>query len=183
MTALNTLSSSIKVSITASAALAAVGSDYQPLARSLSINKTVGPFSTANANAASLGANEIYSAITTVTASGNSTVNLQSLVDFVDQSGITLVRVKGFIIRLLSQADDSTTGTQASSVTINGAGTNLAVLPGITNLTLSNGDVFAWATPSATGITVSSTTENIYIANNDASHSAAVQITVVGGTT
>ncbi len=174
---------SVKVTVTGSGTQNVTGADYSALKAPLSIAKNVGPFSTSNANSAALGADETVSFIQTVTASGSVDVDLTNLTDLLQRSSTSFARDKAFVIRLLSQTDDSTNGTPCTGITINGAGTNLAVLPGITGLTLGNGDVKVWATPNASGTAVSGTTKIVHIVNNDSSHVAAVQLTFIGGTT
>lgn len=172
----------IQVSVTGQVKLNVPG--LQALSQSISERKVFGPYLASLANNVTNGSDESYVGITTVAASGNATLNLQAFKDLVNQTGVSLARVKAYMIWLLSTADDSVNGTLCTGVTINGTGgTNLAVLPGITNTTLGNGEAICWGTPSATGAAISATTCNIYIANNDASHAAAVLIVAIGGTT
>lgn len=59
-----------------------------------------------------------------------------------------------------------------------------ALLNGVSPLSgflLGNGEYQEWATPSANGYVVGSNS-NLYIQNNDSSHSAALQLSIVGGT-
>lgn len=172
----------IKVSVSGSGQVNVVGNDYNDLKEPVSFSKAVGPFTTANANNAALGANECYSAITTIPAGGTATVNLQSLQDICLQSGLLFVRLKAYLIRLLSVSDDATSGTACSGVTINASGTNLNALNGLSSYALGNGEFLCWATPNAAGITVDGTHFNLEFTNNDVAHAAAVQITLIGGT-
>lgn len=182
---LSSQSTTLKISFSGQVQKSVSGDDYNPLSQTINIRKSVGPFTTSIANNAALGADEFYSALTLNVANGTpATVDLTSVTDFLGQSSVSFARVKAYMIRLISSADDATNGTLCSGITVNGSGgTNLAVLPGIANATLGNGDVLCWATNSATGTAVSGTTKNIYIANNDASHTASVQITIIGATT
>lgn len=182
-TALSSQSMTVKVSVNGSGTENVTGTDYKALTQSLSIAKSVGPFTTAVANNASLGADETASFIVSIAASGTGTVDCTNLTDILLRTGVSLARVKAYVIRLLSTTDDSVNGTLCTGVLLNSTGTNLIVLPGITNTTLGNGEVLAWATVSATGVTVDSTHKIINVLNNDASHAAAVQVTLVGGTT
>ena len=78
------------------------------------------------------------------------------------------------------------TTSTASPPAVNGAAAlnafqlSLATLQ--SGLTIGNGEYTEWATPNAAGLVVG-TAVNLYLANNDATNAAAVQITLVGGTT
>lgn len=181
--ALSSQSMTVKISVNGSGTENVTGSDYQPLKQGLSIAKSVGPYSTAVANNVALGADETASFVTTIAASGSADIDLTNLTDILLRTGVSLARVKAYVIRLLSTTDDSVNGTLCTGITTNGAGTNLIVLPGITNTPIGNGEVLSWATPNAAGVSVTGTTKIIHVVNNDASHSAAVQLTIVGGTT
>jgi hypothetical protein len=175
---------SLKVQVSGSGSVNVTGQNYQALSQPLNFNKNVGPFTTANANNAALGANECVSYLSTIASSSSEDIDLTSLTDICLQSGVSLARVKGYLIRLLSVADDSVNGTACTGVTIDGAGTNLIALPGLgSSQVLGNGEFIAWATPNAAGVTVDSTHKIIHIVNNDAAHSACIQLTVIGGTT
>ena len=181
MATLSSLSMTVKLAVSGSGSENVTG--YNALKQTLNIIKSVGPFTTTIANNAALGADECYSKIITIAASGNTDIDLTSLQDILLQSGLNFARIKAYVIRLLSIADDSSNGTACTGITIDGAGTNLIALPGLgTAQTLGNGDFLAWATPNASGTTVDGTHKIIHIVNNDSGHGAAVQLTLVGGT-
>ena len=82
------------------------------------------------------------------------------------------------------------TGTETTSTAsppaVNGAAAlnafQLSMATLQSGLVIGNGEYTEWATPNAAGLVVG-TAVNLYLANNDATNSAAVQITLVGGTT
>jgi hypothetical protein len=155
------------------------GSQYQPTTAQGNPKKNIA-FKTGTTVTGQV--NEVASLIQSVDASGTATINLQSLLDVVGQT-TALVRVKGLLFQLLSPLDDSTNGTACSGVTIGNAGTHpfLGFLGGTNpTLTLGNGEALGWLSPSANGLAVTSTTENILITNNDSVNAAAVQITMLG---
>jgi hypothetical protein len=155
------------------------GAQYQPTTAQGNPKKNIG---FKNGTTASAQINELDSFIQDIIASGTATINLQSLVDVVGQT-TTLVRVKGLLFQLLSSTDDPTKGTNCSGVTIGNAGTHpfVGFLGGTSQtFTLGNGEALGWLSPSANGLAVTSTAENILITNNDGSNAAAVQITILG---
>lgn len=132
------------------------------------------------------GANECWQLILTAAASGSVTLNLQSLTDLLNASGVALARVKAFLFCLLGTSEDSVNGTACSQVTIGNAGTNPNQLDlGGTTMTrtLLNGDVTMYASRQAAGRTVSGTACNVLLQNNDASNSMAVYSSGFGATT
>lgn len=183
--ALDTLQLTFKVSVTGQGEKNPVGQDYQPISEPVAITKKVGPFLQSNANNAALGANELISQIYTIAASGNLSLDLTSLTDILFQSGISLVRVKGILIRLLSAADDATNGSGCTGIVIGNAASNgfpMFLANTTSEITLGNGEFVCWATPSAAGVPVSGTSKIIYLVNSDAANAAKVQVTLLGGT-
>lgn len=148
-------------------------------------------FGTANANAAVGGADELVSFLQTIAPGGSATIDLQSITNILQQTGVALVRLKGYKIRLLSSgtvgAVDSVNGTLCSSVTVGNAGSapNPLELEDATyRYRIKNGGSHQHFDPSAAGfVAVSPSSRNILITNNDGSVAAAVQVTVVGATT
>jgi hypothetical protein len=182
---LDTLQLTFKVSVSGQGAKNPVGQDYQPIEEPIAISKQVGPFLQSNANNAALGANELISQIFTIAASGNLSLDLTNLTDILFQASISLARVKGILIRLLSATDDATNGNGCSGVTIGNATSNgfpMFLANTTSEMVLGNGEFVCWATPGASGLAVSGTSKNLYLVNNDASNAAKVQITLLGGT-
>ena len=131
------------------------------------------------------GANELACWIQTITASGTATIDLTSLTDILNFTGVALVRLKSFAFWLLGTADDATNGTACSSISIGNAGSNGNALDmgAVANTrTLLNGDWTAYGTRQAAGKTVDSTHKNVLITNNDGSNAAAVLIALFGAT-
>ena len=182
---LDTLTVTMKPSITGTIGKNITGTAYNPITVGVSLVKAGLAFSRGIANTTALGADEIISSITTIAASGNTTIALNGLTDMLLQSGVSLARVKGYRIHLLSTSDDATNGTNCSSITVgNAAATPFPFIlnTSTTTFTLNNGEYTEWATPSGAGIVVGSAI-NIKIVNNDASNAAAVIVTLIGGTT
>lgn len=182
MAALSSLSLTAKVSVNGTGTANVTGDDYSNLKQTLNFNKSVGPYTTSVANTVALGADAVYSAITVIASSASADVDLTSLTDILLRTGLDFARIKGYVIRLLSLTDDPDHGSACTGITLQATGTNLIVLPVLTG-TLNNGDVLGWLTPTATGVVVDSTHKIIHVVNSDAAHSAAVQITLIGGTT
>jgi hypothetical protein len=120
--------------------------------------------------------NEIVAEIVTIAASGSATIDLTVLIDILGFAA-ALTKLKEFLFCLLNATQDSINGTACTQVTIGNAGTNPNPLNfGGATMTklLTNGDIDSYATASAAGIAVSGTVKNVLVANNDASHGAAV---------
>lgn len=159
------------------------GTDYQAVSNSGNLAPSENILSTV-ANASAGGGDELVSYIITIANSGNSTVDLTSLTDILQTAGVNLARVKGWMIRLLSTDDDATNGTNCTSITVGNAASNQWNMNLGTNATatIKNGGFFGYCDPTAAGETVNATKKNLYIVNNDSGNSAAVQISLVGGT-
>ena len=81
------------------------------------------------------------------------------------------------MMALLNAVQDSVNGTACTGVTVGAAGSNpnLMFLNSTTpTFGLLNGDVIAYGTTTAAGITVSSSHCNVLITNTDSGHGAAV---------
>lgn len=148
-------------------------------------------FGTDNANTAVGGADEIVSFLQTIAAGGSATIDLKSITNILQQSGVALARLKGYKIRLLAAsgkgAVDSVNGTACSSVTVGNAASNgnpLEMDSAADTYTIKNGGSHQHFDPSAAGfVLVSPTTKNVLITNNDGLVAAAVQVTLIGATT
>lgn len=185
MTALSALSSTITIGATWNAQLDITGTDYPPVSQGTTITKRRSN-GTRVANASAGGANQLGSFITTVAGSGAATVSLNSYTDILQRSGTLIVRLKGYIIRLLSVVDDSVNGTACTSITVGGAASNACPLEmgaGSFTFNVKNGGVHAHTDDSAEGmVAVSAGACNVKFLNND-TVGAAVQSTFIGATT
>ncbi len=126
--------------------------------------------------------NLIYSKITTLAASANTTLNLTSL-QGVDGSTINFARVLGWCFRLLSVTDDPINGTACSGITIGNAASNAFLFNAWTATkteNLGNGEGMAFATPLAAGYTVGGSNENVKLVNNDGGVGAAIEVSFWG---
>lgn len=148
-------------------------------------------FGTDNPNASVGGADEIVSFLQAIAPGGSVTINLRSIVNILQQSGVALARLKGYKIRLLAASGqgsvDSVNGTACSSIQVgNAAADGNALELGAVAYTyrINNGGCHQHFDPSAAGFaTVSNTAKNVLITNNDGSVAAAVQVTLIGATT
>ena len=148
-------------------------------------------FSTDAANNAVGGADELVSFLQSIAPGGSATVDLKSITNILQQAGVALSRIKGYKVRLLAAsgrgAVDSTNGTACSSITVGNAGSNPNTLElGGTNptFTINSGGSHQHFDPSAAGFAaVTHTAKNVLITNNDGLVAAAVQVTLIGGTT
>jgi len=184
--------SSLAVTVTAGISVVAsntlTGSDYGANSNSTNIKKNLS-IGTAAANAAAGGSDELYSAITSLAASASASIDLTSITDLLQTSGVSLARVKAIMIRVLSTTDDSSIGTAASSVKVDGSVTNGLVSQSGTGwlfnssslFEIPNGGVLLFATPTAGGVLVDGTHKVIKVTNVDGSVIAKVQVTVCGG--
>lgn len=146
-------------------------------------------FGTDNENNAVGGADEVVSFLQAIAPGGSVTIDLKSVTNILQQSGVALARLKGYKIRLLTSgtkgAVDSVNGTLCSSIKV-GGGANACTLNmnAAGELTVNNGGSQQYFDPSAAGfVLVSPTTKNVLITNNDGSVAATVQVTLIGATT
>lgn len=156
-----------------------------------------GALGTSAAGNAANGLNEMYYAITTIAASGNTSVDLSSFTDILNAAGIVGVRTKFIQIELLSATQDSTNGTAASSITIDNTVTNALSAQshsgwfdngsegaaGGSKFTLANGYWLQFGGTNANGVAIDGTHKVIKIVNNDAGVAAAVKFIVGISTT
>jgi len=173
-----------------SAAENLTGSNYPPLsnagnfAKQISITNTI-------ANASAGGGDVFASFLLIISSSSSSNVDLTSITNILQQTGVTLARVKSIVIRLLSTTDDPVNGTAASSIIVGNNGSNDWIsqagagwfTTAGSELTIPNGGVVLFGTPSAAGVLVDSTHKIIKIANSDGALNAAVQVTLLAATT
>lgn len=191
MAGISSLTGAIKASSNWTAQQNQTGQDYNPTTNAGTINKSY-TLGTANANNAAGGADEFISFLIgggSIAASGSATVDLTSLTNIVGTAAVSLARVKGYMIRLLSASDDATYGTACSSITVGNNASNANTLEfGTGNPTftfnVNNGGCHVHFDTTAAGmVIVDSTHKIIKIVNNDGSNAAGVQITLFGGTT
>jgi len=180
-----TLTTQIQVQVGWTAQGAAAGTGYQPLQNGPTTLTKLISTSSATGNTGAGGADELISKIYSVGSNSSVTIDLTNLTDILGTSAVSLARVKGLVIRLLSVADDAVNGTAAASITVGNAGSNPASLwfSSTNVVSLKNGGAMAFSDPSATGYTVGGSTKNLLIANNDTTTGAGVQITIIGGST
>jgi hypothetical protein len=198
--AISSLTATITAAIGWNASNTLTGSDYAPNSNNSTPKKQLS-LGTAAANAAAGGADELYSAITSLAGSASASIDLTSITDILATAGVSLARVKGIMIRLLSVIDDTTIGTAASAINIDNTVAN--ALSATTNsgwfnnanegtatggagdatgskFCIPNGGVLLFATPSAGGVVTSGTKKIIKLTNLDAAVIAKVQVTVLG---
>jgi hypothetical protein len=158
------------------------GTDYSPLQNAGGINKQQ-TFNNNIANNATGGANQFVSYLFTIASSGNATVNCTTLTNILQTSNVALVRIKGYVIRLLSITDDTVNGTNCSQVTWGNASSNQQNLVLATNATafVYNGGISDYFDQRPAGFAVSNTACNIKFLNNDSGNAACVQLTLIGG--
>ncbi len=163
------------------------GSNYSPITNQGRTTKQVAYTSTI-ANAAAGGANELVSYLVSVTASGNTTVNLQAVTDILNTANVNLARVKGYSIWLLSTTDDATYGTNCSSIRWGGGTTpvqfNLTTTDAANTgntaaMTIFKGGIVQYFDQTAGGFTTSNTARNLFFLNNDATNAAKIELTLI----
>ena len=141
-------------------------------------------YSNATANNALGGADEYFNYLITISASGTANIDLTSLIDILQTSGIALARLKAFQFQLLSLTDDPVNGTICTEITIGNAASNAQPLNiGATGTyQVFTGGSWSYFDQTAGGFVVDSTHKIIKIVNNDSSHVAAVRLQLTGGT-
>ncbi len=119
------------------------GAAYNPIANTGNIRKNYS-VGTAISNGASGGCDEVFTFQQAITAGSSATIDLTAMTNILQQSGVSIARIKSYMIRLLSAADDPTitpapTVTSTMLVTNNGPGVpaNLDFGNGGSGLTLA----------------------------------------------
>lgn len=150
---------------------------------------------TAAAAAAAGGANQVASWIQTISASGSASIDLTSVTNALQQTAVSLARVKAVFIQLLSVADDADIGTAATHVEVGNAASNcwasqsdkgwmktvtqnLEDVNGV--FVIPSGGFLAFGTDNAAGVAVDSTHKVLKIANGDGAVTAKVRVTLIG---
>lgn len=119
-----------------------------------------------------------------IPASGSATLVLSTtLTDICNQLGVTIVRIKAFLVQLLSPSQDTTYGALASSITLGAAAANTWV--GILNSTgkyiINNGGFWAHGDFSPGGVAVAAaSSDQLLFRNNDVVNPAGVKMTLFG---
>lgn len=161
------------------------GSTFQQIKQNGGFTDPVVSISQEVANGAVGGGDLLVSSITSIAGAGTATIDLTALNDVLERSGGSFARLKYVEFFLLGSADD-TVGTAASQVTIGNAATNAnqLFLGGDTHtVVLRNGDFVCYGSRQAGGLAVDGTNKSVLITNNDATLTAKVRVTLVGGTT
>jgi hypothetical protein len=185
MSGINTISNSnFSFSITVSVSNPVIGSSNSPISGGTNSKKTQ-TYGTNIGNTSLGGADEFISLVGTIGTSGSATVNLSSITNILQQTGIGLVRIKAWALRNLSTADDSVNGGNASSLLFGGSapGQFAFNLSGASaGITVYNGGVQPYFDQQATGFTVTpASNDKIKILNNDASNAAGYEVDLFGG--
>lgn len=142
------------------------------------------------ANTSPLGADENYSLLLSIAASGTASIDLSSFVDLAGQT-VTLVggRLKAWRFHLLGAADvapDASSGTACSGVAIGNAASNAHTLnlsAATTTQTVNNGSCLHYGDGSAVGFVVDATHKIILLTNADAGVVAKVLVSLIGCST
>lgn len=194
--AISSLSATFTGSITWNAANSLTGSEYSQNTNSTNLRKAM-TGGTSVANAVAGGGDELYSAVTSLAFGASASIDLTSLTDILQTSGVSLARVKWIMIRVLSTTDDSSIGTAATPLLIDNTVTNALssqssagwfanAAEGAANgsrFHVPNGGILLFGTPSAAGLVVDGTHKIIKFTNSDGAVTMKVQLTVFGGST
>lgn len=186
--ALDTLTTSLSAPVNWTAGKNVTGANQNTNSSSASEAKAT--LGTAAAGNAANGANEFYFSIQSIVASGSFSLDLSTFTDILNATGVVAVRVKAIQIELLSTAQDSVNGTNASSITIDATAVNALISQSFSGwlstatskFDLANGFWIQFGGTNANGVAVDGTHKVIKINNNDGSNAAAVKIIVIPST-
>lgn len=181
--AIDTLSARLNQTLSWTAQDDLTGDEYNPVQNQGNLSKNLSLGTTSNNNQAG-GADQLVSYIATVAANSNSTIDLTSLTNILQQTSQSFARLKGAQIRLLSTSDDATNGTNCTSITVGNASANQCNLNLSTNATMTiySGGAWMYFDPTAAGfVAVNSSQKNLYIVNGDANVAAKVMVSLFGG--
>jgi hypothetical protein len=120
-----------------------------------------------------------YVILPQIPASGTATITLSNAVNDILNQTATIVRIKGFLLWLMSAIQNPTYGTAASQVVCGASGVN--AWTGILNVngtyTLNNGAAWAHIDQSAAGILVNvGSSDELLIKNVDSVNAAGVMM-------
>ena len=111
------------------------------------------------------------------------TIDLSAAVaNVLGNAAATLARIFGAMLWLPAVAQNANLGCSSSGITVGDAASNPLLLFGLgstSTITLANGEMISWMTPSATGLVVG-TPKNFKIVNNDSVNNALPILAVVG---
>lgn len=121
---LSSLSSTISTSFQWVAENNLTGAVYNPITNTGSISKSYS-VATTSGNTVSGGGDEVFSFQQSIAAGATADIDLKAMTNLLSQTSISLARIKGVQLRLLSATDDSTispapTATSTMTVTNNG---------------------------------------------------------------
>lgn len=104
---ISTVTASMKASFLWQCGNSLTGSAYQQTTNNGGIAASY-PFGTAAANSAVAGADEVFTFQQAISGAGSATVDLTAMTNILQQATVNIVRIKGYMIRLLSAANDGT---------------------------------------------------------------------------
>lgn len=179
---LNSLTSTVKTFITYNAQVQPTGSVYSPIIANTALGVTI---SLNNGTSGSVNyADEVYSTITYLNPSANTSLDLTNLTDVTDQAALAFVRVKAIHVNNLSTAQDGTYGGSASQIQV-GCGSGLTqAWAGMYNSGAVQqvylGGAYLNANAVSGGVSVTSGSRKISLINLDAVNSGTAQVTIIG---
>ena len=122
----STLTGSMSTQFSWAAGNNLTGINYNPTTNSSTINKRQPYGTSVGTNTQVGGADECFSFQQAVAGGGSATLNLNGMTDLLQRSAVTIARIKGYQIRLLSAADDSTISPAPTPTSV-GLVTNIGV--------------------------------------------------------
>lgn len=185
MSGINNISNSnFTFQVTVTALNPVVGSNNSPISGGTNSKKSQ-TFGTSIGNTSLGGADEFVALVGAIGASGSVTVNLSSITNILQQTGVGLVRVKGWALRNLSTLDDSVNGSNASSFLFGGSapGQFTFNLSGASaGMTVYNGGVQPYFDQQNGGFTITPVTnDKIKVLNNDTINAGGYEVDLFGG--
>lgn len=186
MAALDSLNFTFVPVRSATAAANKTGTNFKQITNQLDQKVPVAAVSNGFANNAVGGGDQMLQALFSITAAGTTVLDFTTFTDVLSRTGGSFARIKYVEFWLLSTADDATNGTACSSVTCGNTASNQQLLflgAAAHTFVVKNGDIICYSNRSAAGLTVDGTHKSFLVTNNDGANAAALQITVVGGST
>lgn len=149
---LSSLSGGMSSGFTWNAQVALTGVNYSPTTNAGGISKRQA-FGTYAANAASGGCDEVFSFQQGVTAGSTATIDLYAMTDLLQRTSVTIARIKGYQIRLLSASDDSTISPAPTATSVGLVTNNGPTLPCMTDFSVGGSGLTLAITQTAGVIT------------------------------
>lgn len=185
-TTLASLSASMTLGFQINAQKALTGFQNIPFTNAVTNAKSIA--STTLFNAAG-GGNAVHVAIHQLANSANVTMNLTCCADPFG-TNFAFAAVKAISFELISVAQNSSVGTNCTSVLVGGGSANQALagtggLFGDTSdkVRVTNGGHFQWASGAAAGVAVAAgSTQSLYVENQDAGNTTYLRVVVIGNT-